>query len=358
MESDPVDQASLAALRRCFMVLCLDLDGTPPDVATAGIRVQIGNPANRWYIASAQLVVFGNAKAGILCSFPAYLDGNVMMRGATEIQQRALAVPVGDVGGPSELLEHRALPWRAATRSSRLARRAWKDVRRVEDHQQATFTLGGKGRAAFESRGLDPVNTFVIALAIATRRMLGKLPNILQLVTVSKYRCVPVGGAVVTTPELLRAVEYMVDGGGPAALGLLRASLESQVREVRAERAGLSLRWPIEGYVRSRRGLQRVLVSGVLASALAALAASRSLPGRPIVISHPEIVPGVPLVGRPGVRLPYVRHYGLHYQMFRDETVVTFMPGLRWRIGNARMAEALDRALADLLALAPADSHD
>ena len=60
------------------------------------------------------------------------------------------------------------------------------------------------------------------------------------------------------------------------------------------------------------------------------------------------------LLGRPGVRLPYVSHYGLHYQMFRERTVMTFMPGLAWTIPNAELAREIERALWRLLEIADA----
>ncbi len=54
------------------------------------------------------------------------------------------------------------------------------------------------------------------------------------------------------------------------------------------------------------------------------------------------------MVGRPGVRLPYVRYFGLHYQMLDDRTRFTVRPGLSWRISNADLAAALGSA-ADVL---------
>jgi hypothetical protein len=66
---------------------------------------------------------------------------------------------------------------------------------------------------------------------------------------------------------------------------------------------------------------------------------------REAVVSHPEIYPEVPVVGRPGVRLPYVKHFALHYQMFRNNTVVTLMPSVAWTVPNAELMAELRASL-------------
>jgi hypothetical protein len=72
---------------------------------------------------------------------------------------------------------------------------------------------------------------------------------------------------------------------------------------------------------------------------------------REILVSHPEIYPGVPVVGRPGVRLPYVTCFGLRYQIWEDKTVVTVMPGVRWKTPNADLAGLLKSNLEKTQAL-------
>ena len=56
------------------------------------------------------------------------------------------------------------------------------------------------------------------------------------------------------------------------------------------------------------------------------------------------------MVGRPGVRLPYVRYFGLHYQMLDDRTRFTVMPGRSWTIPNAEFAAELGSSFDVLLA--------
>lgn len=62
---------------------------------------------------------------------------------------------------------------------------------------------------------------------------------------------------------------------------------------------------------------------------------------REVLISHPAIYANVPLVGRPGVRLPYVAYFGLHYQIWPEKIVLTYMPGLNWQIPNEKITQFL-----------------
>jgi hypothetical protein len=91
-----VNRESLYALRHSFLTLCLDLDSYPLSDAEVAFEGHSGNSGNRWFHSSLQLVVFGNAKACAICNFSTYLDGNTMMRAASELQKRAAACPIGE----------------------------------------------------------------------------------------------------------------------------------------------------------------------------------------------------------------------------------------------------------------------
>ena len=252
-----------------------------------------------------------------MCSFPAYLDGNVMMRVAAEVQRRGCKAAQGEGSATGDALDEASLlRWQL---DARRVRRAWSDVARDPRRPARDVRDPRDRRELFTRLGVDAVNAFVLALALATKRRSGTLPNILQLVTVSRLRCVPVGAAVVTTPTVQRFVDVLAGGGSAErAAEMLGATLASMAEQSRAERQKLSLRWTIEGFVRTRRGVARARTLAVMAATLGVLKAMGAVPEQRIVISHPEIMPEVPIVGRPGVRLPYVDQYGLHYQMFAD----------------------------------------
>ena len=69
---------------------------------------------------------------------------------------------------------------------------------------------------------------------------------------------------------------------------------------------------------------------------------------REILVSHPEIYPEIPMVGRPGVRLPYVKYFGLHYQIHDDKITITMMPGSRWHIPNDEFMAVIEQSLAEI----------
>jgi hypothetical protein len=343
--------ASLATLRHSFLTLCLDLDHNPSSYANAAFLAHVGNCANRWYHSSVQLVIFGNAKACVICNFSAYLDGNVMMRGASEIQKRAAAYPVGSQprGGSVNSSPTTELRWTIGEGPMQQARR---DLRSVQDNQQATFEIQDIGTDLFVAHGVKPVPGFILALQMATKRLTGKIVNIDQFLTMSKYRCMDVVTAMVTTPEVIRFVDHMERNRTQRerAMGLLREAVDSQIREARNVRRHLPFGVVLSLFIGSRKGIRRTLafsVAGLAALLLRVLGLFKPIPRRQILVSHPSIYPEVPIVGRPGARLPYVRHFGLHYQMLEDRIVVTMMPGVDWTIPNAEfiavLRESLDR---------------
>jgi len=77
---------------------------------------------------------------------------------------------------------------------------------------------------------------------------------------------------------------------------------------------------------------------------------------REILVSHPTIYEEIPVVGRPGIRLPYVKYFGLHYQIFEDKVVVTVMPGLDWQVPNTEFIQALKSNLDRIMSLFEKDN--
>jgi hypothetical protein len=68
-----------------------------------------------------------------------------------------------------------------------------------------------------------------------------------------------------------------------------------------------------------------------------------------VVVSHPRIYPSVPVVGRPGIRLPNPHFdFALHYQIHDDKIVTTVMPSMNWAISNLDLVAALQESLAEI----------
>ncbi len=341
------NRESLAALRHSFLTLCLDRESAPASDADAAFLAHSGNCANRWYHAGLQIVVFGNAKACVICNFSTYIDGNTMVRAAAELQRRALHYTVrrGTGGQTSGLRPSQELRW-SISRS--LQERARRDLHLVLDNQQATFELATIGRRFLSLLGSDPLALFVVALQIATKRLTGTVPAISQFLTISKYCCGDLTTANATTPEVMRFVEY-AEGGAPDsqhARKLLKEAVDSHKRSCQRARSSLSLMHVFGLYIHSVSGLRRFWAGGMMRLVCGVLRLLGKIHGeREIVVSHPKIWPEVPVIGRPGIRLPYVTYYALHYQIMEEKTVVTLMPSLHWNVPNAELIDEVRDAV-------------
>jgi hypothetical protein len=271
-----------------------------------------------------------------------------MVRGAAESQRRAAACDLG--GGPAAAIGPAddvtfELPERVRAAAER-------DIEAIADPQQATFTIEGLGAEYFRQRGLSPVPAFTVALQRTVNRLTGRTPHILQFLAMSRYRCADLVHADVTTPEVLRFVEAAA-GGQPDG-ELLRAALASHVEACRAARRHLPLLELVGLYFQSipaARRLRTSLAMGGAALALRALGLLRRPARTEIMISHPAAYPEIPIVGRPGVRIPHVRDLTLHFQLLPDRTAVTLAPSPEWPTANAELMADL-RASLELVAAA------
>ena len=356
-----INRDTMLALRHSFLTICLDPDHHPATHAEALRLAHIGNPGNRWYHASLQLVVFGNARASAICNFSAGLDGNTMMRGGAEIQQRAAALTIQRNGTTQKpALPVTELQWQI---SPELLQQAQAEIKAVLDDQPSTFELPGTGRDSFSAVGLEPVPAFILALVLATKRLTGQVARVTQFLTMTRYRCMDVSTGMVTTPEIIRFVQAIEDDHADRAQlrPLLREALSSQTQKCRQVRSAISIDDLFTLYLHSmKRGPRRfsIIVTALLALRLLRLVGLHQPRPREILVSHPEIYPEVPLVGRPGIRLPYVKLFGLHYQMMSDRTVITMMPGLNWPVSNQKLMAELERCLKELQAISGTTGAD
>lgn len=347
---DERNRSSYQALRHTFVTLCLDLDAYPASDDEVMLVGHSQNYENRWFHSSLQLVVFGNAKACAICNFTTYLDGNTMMRGAAELQKRATTYPLGikKNNEPVRPILTKELTWNI---NPVVIRRAERDLKFISDTQQATFEITGMGKKFFNAHGIDPVPTFIIALQMTANQLMDKKVVIEQFLTLSKYRCMDLTTAIVTTDEVLKFIDYInsyrID---PAyARTLLQEAINSQSRECRKGRRYLPVSVLLILFFRSRKLLSKfyaLAITGILLTILRVLGFYKSRPAREVIVSHPEIYPEVPLVGRPGIRLPYAKYFGLHYQIFENKIIITMMPGIKWKISNVELIAKLRKNLS------------
>lgn len=360
----PAGEKSLERAKHSLLTLCFDLHSRPADDAEAALLAHMRHAENRWFHSSLQLVVFGNGKAAAICNFSTYLDGNTMMRVGAEIQRRACGcdLPTGSaIGAAGVLAPVEELPFETTPELVRLAERARAERRRIEDGQRATFTIEDYGRKHLSGPGVDPVPAFIAALAVTARELVGQHAGITQFFTMSRYRCMDMVTGDVTTPEVRHFVDALLEGRGSQAeqRELLVQAAASQQEAARTLRRFLPLPTIINLFIREQKGLRKRIVIGSQGFVALVLKATGHLrpPAREILVSHPEIYPEVPVVGRPGVRLPYVKHFGLHYQIWDDKTVITMMPSVSWQTPNTEFIKQLTHNLERVSKLLNQDSH-
>ncbi|MBV9763175.1 MAG: choline/carnitine O-acyltransferase [Acidobacteriaceae bacterium] len=350
LRNHPTGAPSLDSLRHSFLTLCLDLDLSPSSAAEAAALAQSGNPGNRWFNSALQIVVFGNSKACLLFNFNAYLDGNVQMRAASEISKRAVTVastPTAAVNPTASTPEELPLPVPPA-----LLARAAKDLAGITHTQQSTFELPGFGRAFFSSRGLDPVPAFVAALQLAVFRLTGRFARIRQLLAMSKYRSMDLVTASVSTRQMLDFIECMRHPSCPRELkqACLGEAIASQTAVCRAARRYFPAFRAQMLLAEKSAGIRRAYIRAVVKIAkllLRALGLAHF--GREdILISHPAIYKEVPIIGRPGICLPYLRYFGVHYQILDSSITLTWMPSTHWNIPTTALTQALADSLNDM----------
>jgi len=344
-----VNADSLDVLKHSFFTLCLEIDNHPSSYADAAFVTHGTNFENRWFHSSLQLVVYGNSKAVAICNFTTYLDGNTMMRTVSEIQKRAALCSFATSDGmhKKSLPPARELHWNI---NERAIWKAYKDVQILRDNQQATFEITEIGSSYFAAHKTQSIPAFILALQLAVKRLTGKIIKIEQFLTMTKYRCMDLTTAVITTQEVEEFIKHLEgnDVQQAKAFELLMTAIQSQAEVARIARSQLKLGLIITFYLRSLKRAKAFYAKAVLffAALIIRLTGSmKSIPGGEIIVSHPDIFPEVPVVGRPAIRLPYVKYFGLHYQIYSEKIVITMMPGLTWKIPNTEFIFVLRECL-------------
>ena len=344
---DPGNTAALRKLEQSMLTVCLDVELAPDDDATAASVAHSGNLHNRWYHASLQIVVFGNAKVCTVCNFAAYLDGNVVTRASADLSRRAARLATSDLER-SERPSFEPLIWHfddGALDRIRDSTAEWKN------EEQSTFALAGYGAEFFRRLAVPSIPAFVVALQLAAADVTGANPRIHQFVSQSGFRCMGLRTANVTTPEVQDLAEWL--SGNSRSVAETRRMVDeavlSQRRACEAVRPYLRAEDLLFLLLTDRRGLASWRARIAIGASLLALRVSgRADLRHDIMISHPRFYPETPLIGRPGVRLPYVKYFGLHYQIHPDRTVVTITPSTDRRVSSSELVAELETSLSRL----------
>jgi hypothetical protein len=315
----------------------------------------VGHPENRWYHSSLQIIAFENGKAAILCNYGAYLDGDVMTRGASEILKRSKTldvVPIPEGPEAANRPHWHALKWRY---EPALLAKSREDLDAILTDTEATFDIPGVGAEALKRAGLDPVTAFIAAVACAVRRLEGRHVSVEQFVARSKFRVMDTALVRVPSPELETLADYLVSVSDPEAhrtMELLSRSVEAQADAYRQARATLDPQTTITFFRESLQGVRKLWVNAILfcilRTARRRLARVRA---HEVILSFPHPQPGVLLTGRPGVRMP-AGCFGGHYEILPDCIRLTLLPAPNWRNSNDDLAVEIERCLQIFIASA------
>ncbi|MCP4711375.1 MAG: hypothetical protein GY869_22375, partial [Planctomycetes bacterium] len=230
----------------------------------------------------------------------------------------------------------------------------------IIDNQQATFEIKDIGTNFFNAHKVKPVPAFILALQMTAKRLTGKTLRVEQILAMSKYRCHPLVTANVTTPDVVSFVDYMDSGDVESgkALTLMREAIKSQGQECRKARRCTPLSQNFYLYLISCKGIRWLYVTFITVLTAQLLRILGLHTPREVIVSHPQIFPEVPVMGRPGIRLFYLKYFGLHYQLLEDRTVITMMPAEKWTIPNPEFITVLQENLERLQAIIREESSN
>lgn len=344
---DSGSKEALNMLNRTMFTMCLDFENHPASYKESAFLAHSTNHGNRWNYSSMQAVVAGNSKAAFIFSFTAYIDGNTMVRSAHEIYKRSSVNSNAKSENPSiTYYSFRELKWKFPKKHIRAVMR---DIKIISDNQQATFDIKDVGTDFFNHYKIDGVSIFIIALEKTLIDFIGRPVNIIQFLAMTKYRCMSLFEENVATTEVVQCVNGLEkDILSPIAkLALIKNAITSQKQKIRKRRKNLSLDKLFGIYVHTRKKISKiyVIILAIFFSILQKRIRLFSKERREVVISHPAIYPEVPIVGRPGARLPYVKYLALHFQILKDKITITILPSINFRIPNSEFLFFLKKNL-------------
>lgn len=345
-----VNRKNLELMRQSLFTLCLDLESNPASYEEIVMVTHSENYFNRWFHSSLQLVVFNNSKAGIIINFSANIGGNNMMRAASEIARRSelLHIDNAHISNNANFNCIKRLDWEVAKNHVKIAELSFI---RIKDNlnTRASFTIEKIGKKDFGKYDKNAIPIFILALQLTAKKLTNRYPVITQFLTVSKYRCMDLLRAEVTTTQVIDFVDYINNDNFDIKIAnkKLDLAIESQIKTTRQQRNHLPIHEQISLFMSTRKGILKFfnIILHLFHIALIWISGYVRLHRTEIIVSHPQIYSKVPIIGRPGIRIPYAKYFGLHYQIFDDKINITMMPSIKWKIPNEILVKELENQL-------------
>ncbi len=352
---NPVNAASLETIDTALLTVSLDLDlepGSLEDITRLGYS---GNYRNRWYEKSSQLVVFGNGEAAVILSFPCYLDGTIGTRYAAELfsgaQNVAFADPAPDLT-PS-LQPHKLELAIDADLLADAEREASSYIRDDRD----IFRIEGIGKDFFKSRGISPDSSIQMALLLAGRKVFGHNLNLRQFINVRRFAGGTLELPYVTTQEAEKFLNAATEQklSKPELAKILREAVQSHKDIVIKTFNGRSPKTIFNFALMDASAVKRKLapyISGFFRrigyKKYVSDMVGTSEHTADIISSSLKIEPGMRILGRPGIHLPFLRYFGMHYLVEPNSILFIFMPAKHCVRDLSKMNSAIEESLHEI----------
>jgi len=347
---------TLDAIDSALFILALDLDEKPVGLDAIAATVFSKCYANRWYDKSFQIAVTGNAEAGFVFNYACYLDGGIGIRFAADVQKIAAELPQPQSSEDSKALMEPL----AFSADEALLADAGREVRQYVRAEQSVYEIDGLAKKFFKSMKISPDSSVQVAILLACRRFFGEVLNLRQFVSVRKYR----GGTLDCPYVTTREIEAFLVADGDPSIGdeervrLLRAAVASHkdiiVKTVSGRSPKVVLNQCLVGedeheIQRFREVVHRYKEAGFRKYVGDIFGLDRDTAD--VITSALVLRPETPLLGRPGVRLPYLTHFGLHYFMTDEHILLIYMPAKRCPDQLDDLHGEVVRALSDIAEL-------
>ncbi|MDJ0841433.1 MAG: choline/carnitine O-acyltransferase [Acidobacteriota bacterium] len=326
-----VNNRCLSMIDDALFVIALDPHLRPEGLDEIGATLFSANYQNRWYDKSYNLVVMGNGEAGGLFNYACYLDGSIGIRFTAEVQKHGAAMTVGEPSSDG-LETPREYPYEV---SPGLLREADSEARQYVRSTQSAFVFEGISKDFFKSRKISPDSSIQMAILLGARRYFGRSLSLRQFVSVRKYR----GGTLDCPYATTQAVEKFLDAAchretpKPELAELMRKAVQSHKDIILKTVSGRSPKVVFNRclvdatpeqveFLRQRVDHYKSLGFKKYVGDIFGLDKDTG----EIITSALGLKPETPLCGRPGVRLPYLTHFGLHYFVLPDSILFIYMP--------------------------------
>lgn len=183
IQIDQRNRKNFDIIERSLFVLCLD-DESPKDIVSEARMVFHGNGKNRWFDKLLQIIVGGNAKAG-LCYEHSHIDGSVLIRLARFLHEDIVGL---SDGSEKDALPPRELHFQFNDEIMATVRKAQHQFdNQIRQIHIRALKFNQFGEDTIKSLGVSPDAFVQIALQLAQYRLWGRFQTIGESVLMRKF---------------------------------------------------------------------------------------------------------------------------------------------------------------------------